>query len=46
MVKCSGKRVLKGIAAGKIYLYRKKEFVLTRETVADPEAEIVRMLEA
>ena len=46
MVKCSGKSVLKGIAAGKIYLYRKKEFVLTQETVADPEAEIARFEEA
>ena len=46
MVKCSGKSVLKGIAAGKIYLYHKKEFVLTQETVADPEAEIARFEEA
>ena len=29
MLKCFGKSVLKGIAVGKIYLYRKKEFVLT-----------------
>ena len=46
MVKCSGKSVLKGIAAGKIYLYRKKEFVLTQEKVGDPEAEIERFEEA
>ena len=46
MVKCSGKSVLKGIAAGKLYLYRKKEFVLTQEKVGDPEAEIERFEEA
>ena len=46
MVKCSGKSVLKGIAAGKIYLYRKKDFVLTQEKIGDPEAEIERFEEA
>ena len=46
MVKGFGKSVLKGIAVGKIYLYRKKEFVLTQEKVEDAEAEIARFEEA
>ncbi|HJA93646.1 MAG TPA: phosphoenolpyruvate--protein phosphotransferase [Candidatus Eisenbergiella merdipullorum] len=46
MLKCSGKSVLKGIAAGKIYLYRKKEFVLTQDKVEDADAEIKRFEEA
>ena len=28
MIKCSGKSVLKGIAIGRIYLYKKQEYVL------------------
>ena len=40
MIKCSGKSVLKGIAIGRIYLYKKQEYVLTihegyTETTAD-----------
>ncbi len=46
MLKGSGKSVLKGIAVGKIYLYRKKEFVLTQDKVQDTEAEIQRFEEA
>ena len=46
MLKCFGKSVLKGIAVGKIYLYRKKEFVLTEDKVEDAEAEIRRFEEA
>ncbi len=46
MVKGFGKSVLKGISVGKIYLYRKKEFVLTQEKVEDAEAEIARFEEA
>ncbi len=46
MLKCFGKSVLKGIAVGKIYLYRKKEFVLTQDKVEDAEAEIRRFEEA
>lgn len=42
MLKCFGKSVLKGIAVGKIYLYRKKEFVLTQDKVENVEAEIER----
>ena len=46
MLKCSGKSVLKGIAVGKIYLYRKKEFVLTQDKIEDAEAEVLRFEEA
>lgn len=42
MIKCSGKSVLKGIAIGKIYLYKKQEFELKRETTEDAEKEICR----
>lgn len=42
MVKCTGKGVLKGIAIGKIYVYRKKEFALVRTQVDDIEAELKR----
>ena len=33
MIKCSGKSVLKGIAIGRIYLYKKQEYVLKQETI-------------
>ena len=33
MIKCSGKSVLKGIAIGRIYLYKKQEYVLKQEDV-------------
>ena len=35
MVKCTGKSVLKGIAIGKIYVYRKKEFTLVKTYIED-----------
>ena len=40
MVKCTGKSVLKGIAIGKIYVYRKKEFTLVRTQIANVDDEI------
>ena len=43
MIKCSGKSVLKGIAIGRIYLYKKQEYVLKQETVENPEAEVERL---
>lgn len=46
MIKCSGKSVLKGIAIGRIYLYKKQEYVLKRETVENPEAEAERLEKA
>lgn len=42
MIICSGKSVLKGVAIGKIYFYKKQEYVLERKTVADTEAEVAR----
>lgn len=42
MIICSGKSVLKGIAIGKIYLFKKQEYVLEQRTVEDTEAEIAR----
>ena len=35
MIICSGKSVLKGVAIGKIYFYKKQEYVLERKTVAE-----------
>ena len=46
MIKCSGKSVLKGIAIGRIYLYKKQEYVLKQETIENPEAEIERIEKA
>lgn len=42
MIICSGKSVLKGIAIGKVYLYKKQEYQLTKETVADVSKEVER----
>lgn len=42
MNRCFGKSVLNGIAVGKIYLFRKQEYVLTQEIVEDTAAEIER----
>lgn len=42
MIICSGKSVLKGVAIGKIYFYKKQEYVLERKTVEDTEAEVAR----
>lgn len=42
MIRCSGKSVLNGIAVGRIYLFRKQEYVLTQENVEDTGAEIAR----
>lgn len=42
MITCSGKSVLKGIAIGKVYLYKKQEYQLTKENVSDVSAEIAR----
>ena len=46
MIKCSGKSVLKGIAIGRIYLYKKQEYVLKQETAENPEAEVERLEKA
>ena len=42
MVKCIGKSVLKGIAIGKVYIYRKKEHTLTKTRVEDVQGELKR----
>lgn len=42
MIICSGKSVLKGVAIGKIYLYKKQEYVLEKKQVEDTEEEIAR----
>ena len=46
MLKFSGKSVLSGVAIGKIYIFKKQEYTLVRETVADAEAEVVRFHDA
>lgn len=43
MIKCIGKSVLKGIAIGKVYVYRKKEFTLTKRQIDDVEKEQERL---
>ena len=42
MILCSGQSVLNGIAIGKIYLYKKQEYVLEKKQIEDAEAEIAR----
>ena len=42
MIICSGKSVLNGVAIGKIYLYKKQEYVLEQTQVEDVDAEIAR----
>lgn len=42
MVKCTGKSVLNGIAIGKIYIYRKKEFSLVKKEIEDVSEELKR----
>ena len=42
MIICSGKSVLNGVAIGKIYLYKKQEYVLEKKQIEDAEAEIAR----
>ncbi len=42
MIICSGKSVLKGVAIGKIYFYKKQEYVLEKKTIEDAEAEVAR----
>ncbi len=46
MVKCTGKSVLKGIAIGKIYVYRKKEVSLTLRRTENAEKEQERFKKA
>lgn len=46
MIKCTGKSVLKGIAIGKIQIFKKQEYTLRKEKVADVSAEIKRFEDA
>lgn len=46
MLKCTGKSVLKGIAVGKIYVYRKKEVTLELKKIDDVEKEQERFIRA
>lgn len=46
MEKYSGKSVMKGIAIGRVHLYKKLEYQVTEEKVADPAAEKERFLAA
>ena len=42
MLKFSGKSVLAGVAIGKLYIFKKQEYTLVKETVEDAEAEVAR----
>ncbi|MBR5578942.1 MAG: phosphoenolpyruvate--protein phosphotransferase [Lachnospiraceae bacterium] len=46
MLKFSGKSVLPGVAIGKMYIFKKQEYTLVKEKVADAEAEITRFHDA
>lgn len=46
MIRCTGKSVLNGIAIGKIYVYRKKEFTLVKTQIEDVHAELKRLDQA
>ena len=46
MLKFSGKSVLAGVAIGKLYIFKKQEYTLVKETVADAEAEVARFQDA
>lgn len=46
MLKFSGKSVLSGVAIGKLYIFKKQEYTLVKETVADAEAEVTRFHDA
>ena len=46
MLKFSGKSVLAGVAIGKLYIFKKQEYTLVREIVADAEAEVARFQDA
>lgn len=45
-MKCTGKSVLKGIAIGKIYVYKKNEVALTQKKIDDVEKEQERFKQA
>lgn len=46
MEKFQGKSVLPGVAIGKLYIFKKQEYTLARETISDTEAEKARFHDA
>ena len=46
MLKFNGKSVLSGVAIGKLYIFKKQEYTLVREIIADSEAEVARFHDA
>ncbi|MBR4981205.1 MAG: phosphoenolpyruvate--protein phosphotransferase [Lachnospiraceae bacterium] len=42
----NGKSVLKGVAIGKLYIFKKQEYTVVKECVADAEAEVTRFQNA
>ena len=46
MVTFSGKSVLKGVAIGKLYIFKKQEYTMEKKTVDDVEAEVARFNDA
>ena len=42
MVTFSGKSVLKGVAIGKLYIFKKQEYTMVKRSVEDVEAEVAR----
>lgn len=42
MIICSGKSVLKGVAIGRVYLFKKQEYVLEQKRIGDTDAEVAR----
>ena len=46
MVTFNGKSVLKGVAIGKLYIFKKQEYVMVKERVEDVEAEVARFNDA
>ncbi|MBR5597287.1 MAG: phosphoenolpyruvate--protein phosphotransferase [Lachnospiraceae bacterium] len=42
MITFNGKSVLKGVAIGKLYIFKKQEYTLVKTSVEDAEAEVVR----
>lgn len=46
MLKFDGKSVLSGVAIGKLYIFKKQEYTLVKESITDTEAEIGRLHDA
>ena len=46
MVTFSGKSVLKGVAIGKLYIFKKQEYTMVKKSVEDVESEVARFHDA